>query len=255
MSTAKDAPAPAFKVRPNALESSDDATMYCRYLASTPEVDREGDLILPESFDTKEWKRNNVWLWAHDQKQLPIGAGYDPEGNIACWQDEKALYLGCRFSQANPQGPVVYALYREKTLKMVSVGFIQGGSKRLTEMESSLYGYNGRANLVLNPELVECSCVPVGMNRGAMIAGFKSWDGLANREALTSHVTKGHVHGEKLTPDLVRMLEPLTVPTVLFKSAVWAKRKTAPVFRRAAWTGKIFNSPFPTGLTSLAFKH
>lgn len=212
-----------FKVRPNALESTDDAGMYAVFVASVPEVDREGEFIDPMDFDTSEWKKNPVWLWAHDQKLHPIGAGYDPAGNIACWQSKDMLKLGCRFSQANPNGVLTYALYKEGTLKMVSVGYKQLGVERMTREEAKTWGLPSTPMKVIGPELVECSCVPIGMNRKAMLSSIKSWDGYADRDAISSIITKGHFHGEKLTADMVRMLQPLAVPA-RFKTTAWAKK-------------------------------
>src|SRR5262245_34367116 len=89
---------PAFKVRPNALAELNDSAMYALFVAAVPEVDREGEIVPPDIIDTSEWELNPIWLWAHDQKQLPIGAGYTPAGEVACYKSKTALRLGCRFS-------------------------------------------------------------------------------------------------------------------------------------------------------------
>lgn len=175
--TTKDAKTPAaYKVRPNALLSAADDGMYADFIASVPEVDREDEIIFPQDYNVEEWKANPVWLWAHDKSSLPIGAGYRPNGTVACDQSEARLVLGCRFSQANPAGTMTYALYKEGTLKMVSVGFIATKSETLAGTQ---FGVNRPVTRILNPELVECSCVPVGMNRAAMLLSIKSWDGVA----------------------------------------------------------------------------
>lgn len=209
--------AASFKIAPNALRSADDATMFALFDASTPTPDRENEILFPADFITEYWEQNPIWLWAHDQKQLPIGAGYAPDGTVACSKTEDALILGCRFSQANPNGTLTYALYKEGTLKMVSVGFIGSESEMVP---GTKWGINSPVRRILNPELVECSCVPVGMNRGAMLTSIKSWDGLADREAVASIIDKGHIHGEKLTPEFLSMLAPLAAPRG-FKLSAW----------------------------------
>lgn len=219
-----DARVPAFKVRPNAVAELNDGALYALFVASVPEVDREGEVILPESFNTSEWERNPVWLWAHDQKDFPIGKGVAPDGSAACYPSKDALRLGCTFSQANPKGVLTYALYKEKTLKMVSVGFMSGGQQRLSKIEAAqLFGHDGPATLVLSPELVECSCVPIGMNRSAMIQSIKSWDGYADRDAVSSILDKGHIAGEKLTPEFRDMLAPFAAPRG-FKAGAWPRK-------------------------------
>lgn len=195
----------SYKVRPNALAATDDATMYAEFVASVKEVDREDEIIFPEDFNVTEWKANPVWLWAHDKKSHPIGTGDKGDGSIALNQSPQALILGCKFSQANPQGAMTYALYKEGTLKMVSVGFLNTETKIYAGSE---FNHPRPVKRVMDPELVECSCVPIGMNRSAMLLSIKSWDGYVDREALASVLDKGHLHGERLPEDMRRDLAP-----------------------------------------------
>lgn len=215
--------AQAYKVRPNALVGTDDATMYADFIASTPTVDREDEIIYPEDFNTAEWKANPVWLWAHDKSNPPIGAGYRGDGSPAIDQSRERLILGCKFSQANPQGALTYALYKEGTLKMVSVGFITNTPGR--KMAGKEFGLDRPVTRVMNPELVECSCVPIGMNRSAMLLSIKgkSWDGYVDRVGLASVLSKGHLHGEKVPDDMRRDLEPFATKGV-FNLSHWSNK-------------------------------
>ncbi len=221
----KEAKTPAaYKVRPNALLSAADGVMYADFIASVPEVDREDEIIFPQDYNVEEWKANPVWLWAHDKSSLPIGAGYRPNGTVACDQSEERLVLGCRFSQANPAGTMTYALYKEGTLKMVSVGFIATKSET---MPGTQFGHNGPVTRIINPELVECSCVPVGMNRAAMLLSIKSWDGYVDRAGLASVIDKGHLHGEKMPDSMARDLAPFAEPK-RFSSSHWRVKGVSP---------------------------
>ncbi len=249
--TTKDTKTPAaFKVRPNALLSTADDGMYADFVASVPEVDREDEIIFPQDYNVEEWKANPVWLWAHDKSSLPIGAGYRPNGTPACDQSEERLVLGCRFSQANPQGTMTYALYKEGTLKMVSVGFIATKSETIPGTQ---FGHNGPVTRILNPELVECSCVPVGMNRAAMLLSIKSWDGYVDRVGLASVIDKGHLHGEKLPEAMARDLAPFAAKKTLAGSH-WAVKSplggnkipkfSSQAFARPLALNHSFGSPF-----------
>lgn len=225
--------AASFKVRPNALVSTEDETMFASFNASVAEVDREDELILPADYKTEYWEQNPVWLWAHDKQQLPIGAGYKPDGAVACMKTPDALILGCRFSQVNPQGVLTYGLYKEGTLKMVSVGFIATQSEKMAGTE---YGVNRPITRILDPELVECSCVPIGMNRSAMLLSIKSWDGYVDRVGLASVLDKGHLHGEKvpeaMRKELAWLAEP---PKQSYKDFVLAARFKW-VYNNEPWT-------------------
>jgi hypothetical protein len=226
MTAVKDAgprAADLFKVRPNALLSADDATLYAEFVASEPVVDRDGELILPDDFLTDSWRENPVWLWAHDRKAPPIGAGYRPDGTVSIKQSPERLVLGCRFSQANPQGTLTYALYKEGTLKMVSVGFASTGTARLP---GAPYGVKHPVVKILDPELLECSAVPIGANRKAMLLSIKAAgnaDSYVDRVGLASVLDRGRINGERLPPEMAADLAPFAAARG-FKAAHWPNK-------------------------------
>jgi hypothetical protein len=221
----------SYKVRPHALVSTDDATMYADFIASVPEVDREDEVIHPEDFNVSEWMANPVWLWAHDKSKPPIGAGYKADGTPAVQQSPERLILGCRFSQANPQGALTYALYKEGTLKMVSVGFLNTETKAFP---GTTYGHPRPVKRIMDPELVECSCVPIGMNRSAMLLSIKGkgLEDYVDPVGLASVLDNGHLHGEKVPEDMRRTLEP-------FAERIYTKSGEIPRFKFRVSENKI----------------
>jgi hypothetical protein len=74
----------------------------------------------------------------------------------------------------------------------------------------------------MDPELVECSCVPIGMNRSAMLLSIKgkAWDDYVDRDKLASIIDNGHLHGEKIPDDMRPALLDLASRHG-FKLAAW----------------------------------
>lgn len=89
------------------------------FTISTSAVDRECDTISVDGWDTKNYQRNPVVLWGHDQASLPIGK----VTNIT--SDGKALKAEVEFATAdiNPIAEQIYQGVLKGFIKATSVGF------------------------------------------------------------------------------------------------------------------------------------
>ena len=115
-------------------------------IASTQSVDRQGEVILLEGWDLKNYMNNPVILFGHDYWSLPIGKATDvsiENGQLIV----KGVFASTEFAQE------VRKLYDEGILKTVSVGFIP--------MER-------QGNVITKAELLELSFVPVPANPDAL---------------------------------------------------------------------------------------
>lgn len=117
-------------------------------VASTGDVDRDGEVIDPKGWDVTNYKNNPVILFGHAWNELPIGIAE----NVTF--DDKGLYITGRFAsdEANPKAGHVRRLYEEGILRSVSVGFIPRER-------------NG--NVITKSELLELSFVPIPANPSA----------------------------------------------------------------------------------------
>jgi len=91
-----------------------------RFCFSDGSVDRMGDTIDPNGWDTVDFLNNPVALWAHDSSAPPIGGA----SNLAV---EAGRLMGdIEFASADvyPFADTIYRLVRGKFLRAVSVGFI-----------------------------------------------------------------------------------------------------------------------------------
>ncbi len=126
-------------------------------LASTGDVDRDGEVIDPKGWDIANFIKNPVILWAHQYAELPIGIAEKVE------KVKEGLKIVVRFAsaEANPRAGQVRKLVEEGIQKAVSVGFIP--RKRDPNDESK----------IIEAELLELSFVPVPANPNALALAMK----------------------------------------------------------------------------------
>lgn len=128
--------------------------------ASTGDVDRDREAILPSAWDNtiEAFRKNAVLLWAHDYRIPPVGKVSDLQ------VDEHGLRFTAQFATTDFAGEV-WELYREGFLNAFSVGF------RPLKYESVDDDGDGEQpiRLFTECELLEISAVPVPANPHALI--------------------------------------------------------------------------------------
>jgi HK97 family phage prohead protease len=130
------------------------------FVISTDEVDRHGDVIVPEGWRLEAYRRNPVFLWAHDYTRPVIGKA------VAVWQEPHSLQARMEFAPTEFAQEVAL-LYRSSYQRGVSVGFRPlAYEERRHEKTGALLGIR-----FLEQELLEVSAVPVPANRSALRRG------------------------------------------------------------------------------------
>ena len=116
-------------------------------VATTDSVDRDGEILLKEGWDFKNYMNNPTVLWGHDWLSMPIGA----VTNIDDSQPGKVIMTG-QFAPTEA-GQTVRKLYDSGILRTVSVGFIpkERNGPVITKME-----------------MIELSFIPVPANPESM---------------------------------------------------------------------------------------
>lgn len=140
--------------------SDDDRTIVAR--VSTPDRDRDGEIVEPKGIDLANFNANPILLWVHDYKRPPIGR--------ALWSRIDGKGLLCKFKFAETAfADEIYTLYRDGFLKTFSIGFIP--------ME-----FDGKTKTHEKVSLLEVSAVPVPSNPMALVEasakGLKLCDSL-----------------------------------------------------------------------------
>ena len=134
---------------------ADDRTI--KFIISTGSADREKDIINPTGWDTANYLKNPVVLFAHDYNSLPVAR------TTSLRQEGDTLIAEAEFADEslNPAAEQVYQMLRQGYLRGASVGF-----RPLT------FQYNEDRGGVdfEKQELLEFSVVPVPANPGALMS-------------------------------------------------------------------------------------
>lgn len=157
------------------VKAEDAASRVRRFVGSTAIRDRCGDEIAVEGWDTKNYTKNPVFLWAHNYGELPIGK------TVSVERTDKALVFDVEFApaEANPKAEQVLKLYDGGYLRAVSVGFRSKASEwidRNDEEEAKRAKKDPDAPVgrrFTRVELLELSAVPVPANPDALMTARK----------------------------------------------------------------------------------
>jgi HK97 family phage prohead protease len=86
-------------------------------IASTSDKDRMGDIVKVDGWELKNFKRNPVMLWAHDNYLPPIAKA------MKIWTEDGKLMVKGKFA-STPLGQEIAGLVKDGFINAVSVGFI-----------------------------------------------------------------------------------------------------------------------------------
>ena len=128
------------------------------FVLSTDEVDRHGDVIATGGWNLESYRKNPVFLWAHDYARPVIGRA------VETWLEPHRLLARVEFAPTDFAQEVA-GLYQAGYQRGVSVGFKPlKFEERRNEKTGALVGIH-----FLEQELLEVSAVPVPANRNALM--------------------------------------------------------------------------------------
>lgn len=134
------------------------------FVASEETEDRLGDVITTAGWQLENYRKNPVFLFAHDQSIPPIGM------SAKTWTEGKQLLAQVRFDEQDDFAQLVKGKYQRKFLRAVSVGFkaLEFEERKLDQPGPDRdYGL-----LFKRQELVEISAVPVPAHPAALAKIF-----------------------------------------------------------------------------------
>lgn len=139
-----------------AVEDTDRPMLF---VASTEEEDRYGDLISVEGWELDNFRKNPVFLFAHQHNVAPIGLV--PK----VWKsaEEKALLATVRWDNDDPLAAFLKGKYQRGFMRAVSVGF-----RPIEFDDSQAPGAKSRGIHFKKHELLEISAVPIPANPRAL---------------------------------------------------------------------------------------
>jgi HK97 family phage prohead protease len=136
-----------------------------RFVASTAEVDRMGDVV-EQSWKLDSYKRNPVILWNHDSTRPPIARA------TAVEVVDGQLEIEMEFDLADPFAAEVAGKIQRGFINAGSVGFFPGAVQYRSELPKDDPRYDPKSFGIVasENELVEFSITPVPANGSALIA-------------------------------------------------------------------------------------
>jgi len=142
------------------VKSVDKDKRILSIVGSTEDKDRDGDVISVSGWDLTNYRKNPVFLWAHDYWSVPIGAASKVVQKRVPFPH---LEFQIRFPTEGlyPFADMIFELYKEKIINASSVGFLPTKWEPLKDEEE------GRTKF-LKQELLELSGVPVPSNPAAL---------------------------------------------------------------------------------------
>jgi len=135
---------------------------------STSSVDRDGDVLVPQGCNYKNYEKNPVVFWNHDASSLPVGkaTGFQKGDETI---DAKVIFAAR--PDTLPEGEewmpdTLFSLYQQGILNAFSVGLIPTETRPANDRDLQKYGECKR--VVSKWELYEFSCVPLPANQDAI---------------------------------------------------------------------------------------
>lgn len=146
--------------------SIDEEAMTARFVVTTSNIDRDGDIVVTDGIELDEFRRNPVVLFAHGQDpaigSMPVGRC------IAIERFPERLEAVIQFDGADPQAMLIYSKVKRGYLNSTSIGFMPLEGEELSDAASE-YWYPGvRFD---RSSLLEISIVPTPANSEAIVVG------------------------------------------------------------------------------------
>jgi hypothetical protein len=168
----KDAGTLGYVDQGTSLVSANEQEMSARFVISTINEDRDGDIVLPSGCRLDTFRGNPAWFWGHQeapQHPFPIGTSEDPRtGQLAVFPEEKQVTATCFYDQGDPDAVFIFGKVARGFLKAVSIAFLPWEAEKRDNSRE-------RGDIILPPgfiykswELTEISHVGVGANAEAL---------------------------------------------------------------------------------------
>jgi len=159
-------------------------------VASTPDVDRYGDVVAP-SWDLSAFKANPVIMHGHDYDGPVVGRALEIE------LVGESLMMSVEFdeSDTNPMGQRIANQYRSGFMSAFSVGFAPGKSTPRAELpkDHPAYVEKGAGQYFEENQLLEVSAVAIPANPHALAVRAKRW-GLDVGPSVTDSIIEAQKH-------------------------------------------------------------
>ncbi len=143
---------------------------YCAtFEISNERVDRDGDIVMQEGIDMKNYRANPVVLFAHDYSGIPVGSSLSETLDKSDKANPKIIAT-VLFQRKTEMGRNVCDLALKRVIRAVSISFRpkMNGIKFPTEKERSDMGMRPGGVIILQAEMYEFSLCSIPANPYAL---------------------------------------------------------------------------------------
>lgn len=149
------------------ISSEDERTVTA--VISSNSCDREGDVLVPQGLNSKDFEANPVVLLLHSYYSLPVGKV------VALKRTEDQVIAKIQFAARPDEHPfgeewvpdTLFSLYKQGVMNAFSVGFLITDSRAATSRDVTKYSEDCK-QVVSRWKLLELSCVPIPCNQDAV---------------------------------------------------------------------------------------
>jgi HK97 family phage prohead protease len=134
-----------------------------KFVASTANPDRYGDVVDQKGWDLRAYNRNPVVLFNHNPSQMPIGKG-------RAYVENDQLMLEVEFDQKDDMAKTIEQKVRDGYINAVSVGFQPSKTIARSSLPAD-HPYHGKSGSYFQTsELLEVSIVTIPANNEATLS-------------------------------------------------------------------------------------
>lgn len=134
-----------------------------KFVASTANPDRYGDVVDQKGWDLRAYNRNPVVLFNHNPAQMPIGKG-------KAYVENEQLMLEVEFDQKDDMAKTIEQKVRDGYINAVSVGFQPSKTIARSSLPAD-HPYHGKSGSYFQAsELLEVSIVTIPANNEATLS-------------------------------------------------------------------------------------
>ncbi len=134
-----------------------------KFVASTANPDRYGDVVDQKGWDLRAYNRNPVVLFNHNPAQMPIGKG-------KAYVENDQLMLEVEFDQKDDMAKTIEQKVRDGYINAVSVGFQPSKTIARSSLPAD-HPYHGKSGSYFQAsELLEVSIVTIPANNEATLS-------------------------------------------------------------------------------------
>lgn len=157
------------------IKASDEGERTFTAKITTSDIDRDGEVLLPQGMDAKDFRKNPVVFWNHDYN-MPIGTSMELKRSDNHWTATAKI-------ASTPFAQEVWTLMKEGVVRGVSVGFQPTESRPPSKKDIDMFGDQVR-RVYSKWKLMEFSVTPMPANQNALIMSVSK--GIISRDKAKS---------------------------------------------------------------------